>query len=150
MNRPRTRARSGPPGREAPRSARGGGLHLHAGPLNPAAAARLERVTQVVLGLVFVALLIFALGPHRIGDYFTETDFYGAYADGARMIQSGRLDPARYAVVGPIYEIALALVGFVVRDLLTAAELLSVISMTVGAWAWSRILARRGDARLAL
>ena len=151
MNRTRTRARGGSPGRAAPRSSpRGAGLRLHAGPLEPAAALRLERLTQVVLGLVFVTLLIFALGPHRIGDYFTETDFYGAYADGARLIQSGRLDPARYAVVGPVYEIALALVGFVVRDLLTAAELLSAVSMTVGAWAWARILARRGDARLAL
>ena len=151
MNRTRTRARGGSPGRATPRSGpSGAGLRLHAGPLEPAAAVPLERLTQVVLGLVFVTLLIFALGPHRIGDYFTETDFYGAYADGARLIQSGRLDPSRYAVVGPVYEIALALVGFVVRDLLTAAELLSAVSMTLGAWAWSRILARRGDARLAL
>jgi hypothetical protein len=125
-------------------------LRLDAGPLNPASAARLERFTWIVLGLVFAALLVFALGPHRIGDYFTETDFYGAYADGARMIQHGRLDPSRYAVVGPVYEIALAVAGFVIHDLLTAAELLSVVSMTVGAWAWIRLLGKRGDARLAL
>ncbi len=117
MSRTRNRARTAPPARP-PRTP---ALRIDAGPLNPASTARLERFTWIVLGLVFAALLVFALGPHRIGDYFTETDFYGAYADGARMIQKGRLDPARYAVVGPVYEIALALVGFVIRDLLTAA-----------------------------
>ena len=89
-----------------------------------------ERETRVATWLAWglaallgLALLAVALGPHRIGDYSTETDFYGAYADGARMIQQGRLDPTRYGVVGPGYEVALALTGFLVRDLFVAAEL---------------------------
>lgn len=146
MSRTRTRARAAAPTRQAPRTA----VRLNAAAPDPAAAARLERLGLGVVGVVFVVLLVLALGPHTVGDYFTETDFYGAYADGARMIQSGHLDPSRYAVVGPVYEIALALIGFVVRDLLTAAELLSVLSMTAAAWAWTRLLARRGDARIAL
>lgn len=147
MSRTRTRARSAGTVREAPRTSP---LRIHAAPPDPAAAARLERFGLAVVGVVFLVLLVIAVGPHRVGDYFTETDFYGAYADGARLIQSGHLDPSRYAVVGPVYEIALALTGFVIRDLFLAAELLSVLSMTVAAWAWLRLLARRGDARLAL
>jgi tetratricopeptide (TPR) repeat protein len=96
-----------------------------------------------------VALLAMALGPHRVGDYFTETDFYGGYAAGAKALQSGRLDPARYGVVGPGYEAALAAVGLVVRDLLLAAELLSVLSVVAGVLLWVRLLARRADPRLA-
>ncbi len=96
-----------------------------------------------------VALLIVALGPHRVGDYFTETDFYGGYAAGAKALQSGHLDPARYGVVGPGYEVALALVGLVVRDQLLAAELISVLSAVVGVALWALLVGRRADPRLA-
>jgi tetratricopeptide (TPR) repeat protein len=117
--------------------------------LEPPAARRLRTAAIGVALVLGVALLVMALGPHRVGDYFTETDFYGGYADGARMIQGGRLDPTRYGVVGPVYEIALALVGFVIRDLFMAAELLSVVAMVAGVILWVRLLAIRGDARLA-
>ena len=103
---------------------------------------------MVALALA-AALLAMALGPHRIGDYFTETDFYGGYAEGARALQHGRLDPSRYGVVGPGYEVALALVGLPVRDLLLAAELLSVFSVVAGLLLWVRLIARRADPRLA-
>src|SRR5262245_24801971 len=91
-----------------------------------------------------------ALGPHRIGDYFTETDFYGGYAIGAKALLAGHLDPARYGVVGPGYEVALALMGLAVPDLLLAAELLSVLSAVAGMVLWARLLTRRADPRLAL
>ena len=117
--------------------------------LDPAAARRLVGAAMVVAALLGVALLVMALGPHRVGDYFTETDFYGGYAEGVRALQRGHLDPSRYGVVGPGYEIALALVGFVVRDLLLAAELLSVAAVVAGVVLWIRLLAARGDARLA-
>src|SRR6185503_10596465 len=94
------------------------------------------------------ALLALALGPHRVGDYFTESDFYGAYADGARLIQHGRLLPSRYGVIGPGYEVALAMVGFVVRDLFLAAELLSILSTLVTALLWFDLARRRLDARV--
>jgi len=50
---------------------------------------------------VALALVALALGPHRIGDYYTESDFYGGYAPGALQIQAGHLDAGRYGVVGP-------------------------------------------------
>src|SRR5215475_10454788 len=68
------------------------------------------RLAWILLALFGIALLVIALGPHKVGDNFAETDFYGGYADGARALQRGRLDPARYGVVGPGYEVALALV----------------------------------------
>ncbi|TMQ60845.1 MAG: glycosyltransferase family 39 protein [Candidatus Eisenbacteria bacterium] len=89
-------------------------------------------------------------GPHKIGDYMTETDFYGDYARGARMVQQGRIVPARYGVVGPVYEVTLALAGFIVRDLFLAAQLLSVAAMTGALLAWFFLLRRRVGARVAL
>src|SRR5258706_10597996 len=84
---------------------------LHGDPaLDPSAARMLSRLAVAVAVLFGIALLAMELGPHRIGDYFTETDFYGGYADGARALQRGQLDPARYGVVGPVYDVALALV----------------------------------------
>jgi len=113
--------------------------------------SRLEtRLAWLLAGLLAAALLAVALGPHRIGDYSTETDFYGGYADGARMIQHGRIVPTRYGVVGPGYEVALALVGFLVRDLFTAAELISVVSALAVVLLWFAILRRRSNPRLAL
>src|SRR5690349_2323746 len=123
---------------------------LDGGPLTAEAASRLERWGLFLVAAIALVLLALALGPHRIGDYFTETDFYGAYAQGARIIQSGRLDASRYGVVGPVYELTLALVGFVVRDLFRAAELISVAAMTLTAWLWFRLLTRLADARLGL
>jgi tetratricopeptide (TPR) repeat protein len=103
-----------------------------------------------IAGLYAVAVLAIALGAHRIGDVFAETDFYGAYAEGARALQRGVLDPSRYGVVGPGYELALAALGLVVRDLFLAAELLSAAAMVAGLLLWFRILSQRADPRLAL
>lgn len=126
-------------------------LALHGqAPLEPNATRTLTRLGLAVAVLLGIALLAMVLGPHQVGDYFTETDFYGGYADGARALQRGHLDPARYGVVGPGYEVALALAGFLVRDLFLAAELLSVLAMVAGVLLWFRLLARRADARLAL
>lgn len=124
---------------------------LHAtAPLDPAHARGFAWATLAVVGVLALVLAAIALGPHRIGDYFTETDFYGAYADGARAIQRGSLDPSRYGVIGPLYEIVLAIVGFAIRDLLTAAELIAVACTVLAVWLWARLLALRVDARLGL
>ena len=101
-----------------------------------------------LIAAVFGAACVMIAGPHRIGDYFTESDFYGAYARGARLIQHGHLLPSRYTVVGPGYEIALALAGLAVRNLYVAAQLLSAVSAAFIAWAWFTLLSRRVDARL--
>ncbi len=97
-----------------------------------------------------VALFAIALGPHRIGDYYTESDFYGGYAEGARLIQHGRLDPARYGVIGPGYEVVLALVAFVSRDLFAAAEAISIGSAVGALLLWFGLLRRRAGPLLAL
>ena len=121
---PAPRRRAAPP---APRKAAAVfALHGEAA-FDPTWAPVLTRAAIAVAILLGVALLVMVFGPHRIGDYFTETDFYGGYAEGARAIQHGQLDPSRYGVVGPVYDLALALAGGVVRDLFLAAELLSVL-----------------------
>src|SRR5262249_38708689 len=66
------------------------------------------------------------------------------------MVQQGKIVPARYGVVGPIYEITLAVAGFVVRDLFLAAQLLSVAAMTSALLLWFFLLQRRVGARVAL
>lgn len=103
----------------------------------------------VILAFTVIAAW-FVLGPHHVGDVFTETDFYGAYAEGARLIQHGRLDPTRYAVIGPGFEVALALVGFVVRDLFLAASLISLGSMVAMLALWRATFRRLGGSALAL
>jgi len=90
------------------------------------------------------------LGPHRIGDYMAETDFYGAYAQGARLIEHGRLEPSRYGVIGPGYEVLLGLVGFVIPHLFFAAEFLSLAATLATLGFWFAILRRLLDARVAL
>jgi hypothetical protein len=97
-----------------------------------------------------LTLLAIALGPHRIGDYYAESDFYGGYSEGARLLQQGRLDLARYGVVGPVYEVALALVAFVTRDLFAAAEAISIGSAVSALLLWFELLRRRAGALLAL
>jgi tetratricopeptide (TPR) repeat protein len=138
-------------GHRTPAPARPHALALHAEPGVPPGQDRLLwRLTLLVVALLGAALLVMVLGPHRVGDYMTETDFYGQYARGARLIQQGRLEPARYGVVGPGYEVALALAGLVVRNLFLAAGLLSVAASALALLLWSALLRRRADARVAL
>jgi Dolichyl-phosphate-mannose-protein mannosyltransferase len=103
-----------------------------------------------VVAITAIVLAGIAAGPHRVGDYYTESDFYGGYAGGARLIQQGHVDAARYGVVGPVYEIALALTGALTRDLFAAAELISIVSATLALGLWFVVLRRRANAALAL
>ncbi len=105
-------------------------------------------VATVLAALSLIGAAVMILGPHAIGDYFTESDFYGGYADGARLVQHGRLIPSRYTVVGPGYEVALALWGWIVRDLFLAAESLSALASAATALLWFHLLRRRLDARV--
>ena len=95
-------------------------------------------------GIVAVAVLLWlgvALLAHPIGDPYSESDFYGGYAAGAREILSGRIDPGRYGIVGPVYESALALLGALGLETFLAARLLSVASAGVALAAWGSIAA---------
>jgi 4-amino-4-deoxy-L-arabinose transferase-like glycosyltransferase len=105
---------------------------------------------MIVVALVASLLLWVALGPHKIGDYYTETDFYGSYVDGARLIQTGHLDPSRYTVVGPVFELAVAGVGLATRDLFTAAELVAVAAACGTLILWFGMLTRLAGSGLAL
>ena len=103
---------------------------------------KLRRPETAVIAAAGAALLAIALFAHPVGDYHAESDFYGGYADGARQIEHGHLDPARYPVVGPVYEITLAVLGFTGLDLFLIAKLLSVAAACV-ALACMAALARR-------
>jgi tetratricopeptide (TPR) repeat protein len=96
-----------------------------------------------VMAAMALVLAWIAFRLHVVGDYSTESDFYGGYAEGARLIQRGRVEPGRYAVVGPGYDVALALVGFVFRDLFTAARLISVAGAVATLFLWRAIVRRR-------
>ncbi|HEY6867029.1 MAG TPA: tetratricopeptide repeat protein, partial [Candidatus Eisenbacteria bacterium] len=117
-------------------------------PAIPAAAggahdAWMARASWAVIAAAGAALLGYALARHPVGDYYTESDFYGGYVEGARLIQHGRVDPARYLVVGPGYEVALALAGWIVRDPFVAAKLLSVAAAIATLALWSFVVRRR-------
>ena len=93
----------------------------------------------VLLGGAGIALLAF--GYHPVGDYFTESDFYGAYVGGARALARGTFDASRYGVYGPGYEVMLAAVASAVGDAFLAARILSVASAIVvlaTSWYWAR------------
>ena len=139
---PRRRSnRAAPPSRPAP-GPRAPWLGLNAAfeppPRTLAAAA------GFVVALAALTLAWIAFRLHPVGDYFTESDFYGGYAEGARLIQHGRLIPGRYAVAGPGYDLALALVGFATRDLFAAARFVSVASACATLWLWFTLLRRMG------
>lgn len=129
-----------------PARARGAGLRPVLAELPERPAPKGARVSAAdLLGsaviVAFVAAVLFiALAYHPVGDYAAESDFYGAYAHGARAVQQGRLDAARFVVVGPVYEVALAAVGAVVPDLFSAAKLLSVASAAGALVTWHRLV----------
>src|SRR5262245_6940502 len=114
----------------------------------PSEAHGWSLAARILLGAYFAATLVVIFGPHRVGDYFTESDFYGAYVQGARLIEHGHVVASRYTVIGPGYDVALALVGLGVRNLFRAAQLLSAASVLGVAWAWFALLRSRVDARL--
>ena len=123
-------------------------FELHT-PEGSAPPAWCEAATWALIAAAALTLAWIAFRLHVVGDYSTESDFYGGYAAGARSIQRGHLDPARYPVVGPGYEACLALVGFAVRDLFAAARLISVASALGTLVLWRAILGRRAGAEAA-
>ncbi len=148
MTRPPRPAAPKPPLANDRARARPPAIAIHAGPT--AGPAWLTPAALALVAAYGVAVLAMGLGPHRVGDVFTETDFYGSYGPGARALQEGRLDPSRYGVVGPLFELLLAAVGFVVRDLFLAAELIAATSMTAALAFWWSLVRRRAGAGVAL
>jgi tetratricopeptide (TPR) repeat protein len=100
------------------------------------------------LRLAIVLLFTCAVTPvllwlHPVGDYFVETDFYGGYAPGVRALLSSGLDPARYGVVGPVYELTLGLLSLTRIDLFRLAQFLSLASSALAILLLSGWMARR-------
>ncbi len=95
------------------------------------------------IAAVGIALLAIALGPHRVGDYYTETDFYGGYGPGARLLQRGVFDASRYGVSGPAFDAALALLGAVVPNLFVAGEAIAIASALATLALWFTLLRGR-------
>lgn len=143
---PKTPRRPADGRRPAARRAAPTALDAPAAPASP----WLDRAAWALVAAFGAVLLAIVFGPHRVGDVFTETDFYGAYGAGARALQGGHLDPSRYGVVGPLHELVLALAGFVVRDLFLAAELVSVAAAVAALLLWHRIARERAGAAPAL
>jgi tetratricopeptide (TPR) repeat protein len=102
-----------------------------------------KRAAALVIGAFAASLLWTALTHHPVGDYSAESDFYGGYAEGARLVQQGHWEPRRYTVVGPGYETALAIAGRAAPDLFTAAKLLSVAAAVGALLLWYVLVARR-------
>lgn len=141
---PKRRPTSAPgPGRPGP-----GWFALHAAVTRRPAPA-LRRATWALCALTAIVLAWIAFALHPVGDYFTESDFYG-YAWGARLIQHGQMDFSRYSVVGPLYELLLAGLSWVVRDAFRAGELISVVSATGVLLLWAGIVRRRAGEAAAL
>ena len=112
------------------------GVHLMAD------LAPIKWIRVALIAATGAALAVLAFRFHPVGDFFTESDFYANYASGARALQHGHFEAARYAIHGPAYELMLAGMGTAAGDLFTAARLISVVSavvVLVSAW-W---LARR-------
>jgi len=108
-----------------------------------------RRAGIIALVVATAAFTVVAIGFHPVGDYSTETDFYGSYALGAEALRTGHFDPSRYGAYGPVYELALAAVGLVCRDLFAAAKLVSLASAAaILVLSWD-LVARRFGARAA-
>lgn len=119
------------------------------GEQTPAApwAGRAALALVILCGVLLAAL---AFGPHSVADNYAETDFIGGYAPGARAIQAGRLDAARYVVTGPVYELTLALAATLTRNIEVAGKLLSILAACGTLLLWYRLIERRAGATAAL
>ena len=124
-------------------------------PESPETVRRASLAAWITITLFAATLLVIARGPHKLGAFDVESDFYGGYATAAQAIQHGHLAsdggqlPAVFGFVGPLYPTLLALGGFALGDLFDAAELLSLIGATSVLICWFLLVRRRVSARLA-
>ncbi|NOT35350.1 MAG: hypothetical protein HOP12_14495 [Candidatus Eisenbacteria bacterium] len=110
----------------------------------------IARAAWAAIALFTGVLLWLALAVHVVGDHAAESDFYGGYAQGAALIQRGQLDYSRYIVVGPGYEVALAVASALIPDRFLAAKLLSVASAVAAVSLWFLLVRQRMGALSAL
>src|SRR5690349_24804376 len=79
----------------------------HRAPAPAWADALRPGVRWAIVALFVAATLPVLVWMHPVGDYFTETDFYGGYAPGVHALWGHGLDPSRYGAVGPVFELLL-------------------------------------------
>ena len=107
-------------------------------------ADRAPRALRPAIVLLFACTVTpVLLWLHPVGDYFVETDFYGGYAPGVRALFAHGLDPARYGVVGPVYELLLGLLSLTRLDLFRLAQFLSLGSTVLALLLFSGWMERR-------
>src|SRR5689334_21054688 len=104
------------------------------------APAALRPLIVLLFALTVIPVLLWL---HPVGDYFTETDFYGGYAPGVRALLAHGLDPARYGVVGPVYELVLGLLSLLPVELYRLAQFLSLAATAGFALLFSGWIERR-------
>jgi tetratricopeptide (TPR) repeat protein len=105
-----------------------------------AGAAALRPAIVLLFAAVVIPVLLWL---HPVGDYFVETDFYGGYAPGVRALFAHGLDPARYGVVGPVYELVLGLLSLLPVELYRLAQFLSLGSTVLALLLFSGWMERR-------
>jgi tetratricopeptide (TPR) repeat protein len=110
----------------------------------PAWAERAPAGLRLAIVLLFACVVTpVLLFLHPVGDYFVETDFYGGYAPGVRALWTSGLDPARYGVIGPVYEVVLGLLSLTRIDLFRLAQFLSLGSTVLTIALAARWIERR-------
>lgn len=125
--------------------------------VEPPETARHATIAAWVVIAAFAAVLaVIVVGPHRIGAFDVESDFYGGYAPAALALQHGHLLgadgklPAVFGFVGPLYPLLLALGGLALGDVFRAAEWLSVVAGVAAVVFWFLLLRRRAGGELGL
>ena len=81
----------------------------------------------IIISLLFLIILSFlSFTFHKIGDYGVETDFYWSYVPSAQAFLKGEflIDAFR----GPLYQIVLGIIGFVIGEYLKAGMLINILS----------------------
>jgi hypothetical protein len=111
--------------------------------MNPGRTASARALRPAIVLLFACTVTPVLLWLHPVGDYFVETDFYGGYAPGVRALFAHGLDPARYGVVGPVYELVLGLLSLTRLDLFRLAQFLSLGSTVLALLLFSGWMERR-------
>jgi hypothetical protein len=80
----------------------------------------------IILASYFIIVAVISFLFHKVGDYGIETDFFWGYVPSAKEFLSGKIliDGFR----GPLYPMALGIVGFVLGDFFKAGVLIAVLS----------------------
>ncbi len=102
---------------------------------------------MIAFCVIFLGSLLYLNQFHEIGGYAVETDFYGAFAPGAKALMEGRveLDPG----YGPGYEVMLIFFYLFVRDMFAAGKIISILSTVLMCFLTFKLLARLFDSKLA-